>query len=119
MRSRRISSAVYCQSDLWRLKGARDPSPGASPGAGRQRFALAPFVSYFFSSLRREMMISTRHTMKPTAQKGPASFAVVEMLPDVARFHVYSRAEAEETPGGGIRFTALPRRLFVRDVALP
>ena len=53
-----------------------------------------------------------------TAQKGPASFAVVEMLPDVARFHVYSRAVAEETPGGGIRFTALPRRLFVRDVAL-
>lgn len=53
-----------------------------------------------------------------TAQKGPASFAVVEMLPDRARLHVYSRAVAEETPDGTVRFTALPRRLFTRDIAL-
>ena len=53
-----------------------------------------------------------------TAQKGPASFAVVEMLPDMARFHIYSRAVAEETPGGKVRFTALPRRLSVREIQL-
>ena len=53
-----------------------------------------------------------------TAQKGPASFAVVEMLSDRARFHVYSRAVAEEIPSGGVRFTALPRRLSVREIKL-
>ena len=53
-----------------------------------------------------------------TAQKGGSSFAIVEILDDRALFHVYSRATAEETPGGAVVFTALPRLLFTREIPL-
>lgn len=43
-----------------------------------------------------------------TAQNGQESFAVVELLPELARFHVYSRADA------GVA----PRKLYLREVPL-
>lgn len=48
-----------------------------------------------------------------TDEKG--AWSVVEMLPDRALVHVYSRAAAEERDGRVV-FTRLPRRLFTREV---
>ncbi len=45
------------------------------------------------------------------------AWAVVEMLPEKALFHVYSRAVAVENDGK-VEFTKLPKRLFTREVAL-
>ena len=53
-----------------------------------------------------------------TSQKGPESFAIVEIRRDRALFHVHSRAVAETAPDGGVRFAALPRLLYTREVPL-
>lgn len=50
-----------------------------------------------------------------TGTKG--AWAVVEMQPDRALFHVYSRAAAVEQDGRVV-FTQLPRRLFTREIPL-
>ena len=52
-----------------------------------------------------------------TAESGGGAFAVVEMFPDRALFHVYTRAAAEERDGKVV-VTARPRKLFVREIPL-
>ena len=53
-----------------------------------------------------------------TAQKGESSFAIVEIHDDRAMLRIYSRATAEEIPGGGIDYPSLPRHLFSREIPL-
>lgn len=53
-----------------------------------------------------------------TAQYGKASFAIVEIHDDKAVFNVYSRAQVEESPDGGVVLAKSPRRLFSREVPL-
>ena len=52
-----------------------------------------------------------------TAEKSPAAFAIVEIDDLQARFHIYSRAVAEEI-NGKVTIVSRPRRLFTRMVEL-
>ena len=52
-----------------------------------------------------------------TAETGGGAFSIVEIRPDSATFHVYSRAVAEDR-GGLWAITSRPHRLFVREIPL-